>query len=122
MKLGIGSTVILTISIASVLLLSSSSGIFNEKAYAGDVASRFGDFKCWDTRNTPIGVLSSLTLTDQFGELAGDFDLTPREYCTAASKSIDNGGFPVNFDSPFTLLDQHYQGWLIGPSSDLTDE
>ena len=119
LKLGIGTSVLLTISIASILLLSSSSGIFNEKAYAGDVASRFGDFKCWDTLGTAIGVVSSLTLTDQFGELAGDFELTPREYCTAASKSIDNGGFPILFDSPFTLLDQHYQGWLINNAADL---
>ncbi len=58
----------------------------------------FGDFKCWDTLGTAIGVVSSLTLTDQFGELAGDFDLTPREYCTAATKTLQSG---ERFQSPY---------------------
>ena len=128
LKLGIGSSVILTISIASVLLLSSSSGIFNEKAYAGATPPNpppppFGDFKCWETSGTAI--LSSLTLTDQFGELAGDFNLTPTEYCTAANKGINNNGPgspTVYFDSPFPSLAQHYQGWLITNLADLSPD
>jgi len=124
LKLGIGSSVILTISIASVLLLSSSSGIFNEKAYAGrDVVPipQFGDFKCWKPTTTLATISSSLTLIDQFGTLdarAGvQFDLEQREYCTAADKFINGiGGLPdSNFDSPFNgvSLAQHFQGWRI---------
>ena len=105
--MGIGSTVILTISIASVLLLSSSSGIFNEKAYAG-IAS-FGDFKCWGTQSSVQIFDSSLTLIDQFGTIDGEFRLTPHEYCTAANKGITLPGdtFETTFDSPFLNLAQH---------------
>jgi len=99
--------------ISSILVLAGFSA--NEKAYAGESFPPFGDFKCWQNITAGPTPPAILGIQDQFGSTENS-QWFSGDYCTAATKILDEGngqGFPSPFEP---ALNQHYQAWFYPPS------
>jgi len=113
-------SLIFTISLASILALSGFSMTLNEAYAQSDVA--IGDFYCWIV-DSQTSHAEALTLEDQFF-LNNPFPVNseePFQFCESSDKDLDHVNNPgVDFASPFNgggKTGLHYTTYKItGPS------
>ncbi len=112
----LGTSLICTIALSSILVLSGFSMILTE--VSAQNPDPIGDFYCWDQISdaAPFQTGTAVQVSDQFGDYTFNlFD--PLEFCEAADKDLQPFGVIGDPDFPTPFNEQHYTTYAV---SDLT--